>query len=206
MINATEFYEKNDKSYKAPGQWVALKDTKLMIKEAGQKVSFYNKKGDTYYFSEGLMEEYKKHFVKKKEEVKEVKKDKVSEVKWYDLVWAQYQKDFNDEEKFHLEEKMLSILLGYNQERLLKQFGVKDFWKEATPELKEVLCSFLTVFMSDIKGYGGSPGKYYYDSVINKYSEALSRHLVINRTKFIFRNDEFQVVLNNRLDFVKVAV
>ena len=101
---------------------------------------------------------------------------------------------------------MLSILLGYNQERLLKQFGVKDFWKEATPELKEVLCSFLTVFMSDIKGYGGSPGKYYYDSVINKYSEALSRHLVINRTKFIFRNDEFQVVLNNRLDFVKVAV
>jgi|11BtaG_2_1085332.scaffolds.fasta_scaffold00240_19 hypothetical protein len=206
MLNATDYYEKQNKSFKAPGQWVALKDTKAMMKDAGEKIAFYNKKGDTYYFSDILMEEYKKNFSKKKEEVKEVKKDKTSEKQWYDLVWEKYQKSFSDADRFYLEEKMLSILLGFNQERLNKQFGVKDFWSEATPVVKEVLCSFLAVFIIEIQGYGSNPGKYYYGNVINKYSDALSRHLVINRTKVIFKNDKHQVLLNNRLDFVKVDV
>ena len=52
MINATEFYEKNDKSYKAPGQWVALKDTKELLKKLGDKVAFYNKKAHDFQIHE----------------------------------------------------------------------------------------------------------------------------------------------------------
>lgn len=205
MNNATEYYEKQNKTFKAPGQWIALKDTKALMMKSGEKVAFYNKKGDTYYFSDLLFKEYKKNFSKKTEEVKEDKKEKASDLKWYDLVWEKYQKEFSDDDRFYLEEKMLSILLGFNQEGLHRQFGVSNFWKEATPELKEVLCSFLSVFIIDIQGYGSSnPGRYYYGDVINKYSEALSRHLVINRSNIIFKTDKHQVLLNNRLDFVKV--
>lgn len=203
MISASKYYDESNKDFKAPGQWVSLKSTKKFIDE-DKKSRFYNKKSNEYFFSEELMSSYKEYSQSevKQEEKQEVKTE--SKPEWFELVYEEAKDFFSDEDFRYIETKAFQTLLGISFQYLYKDLTINNPWDTSVKEVKESIGGFLAPVLVECKSYTRKFDKHYLDNVSGKYSEALSRHLVISRTKTLFETEDFKVVINHKNNIVKV--
>jgi len=204
MINASKYYDESNKEFKAPGQWVSLKSTKQLIDE-DKKSRFYNKKSNEYFFSEELMSSYKEYSQSEvKQEVKKEVKTEVMSEEWFEIIYKEAKDFFSAEDFKYIESKAFQSLLGVALQYLYKDLAVKNPWELATKEVKEAIGGFLAPVLVECKSYTRKFDKHYLDIVSGKYNEALSRHLVISRTKTLFQGQDFKVVINHKNNVVKV--
>lgn len=217
MINATEYYDNTDKSGKAPGQWLMLKDTKNIISQNTEEL-FYEKKDKDYYFSPSLMEFYADEKItentavltKDAEDNKTIEETEVfsedQSDEWYDLIYAKAKEELSEEVFNQLNAYIFNLLFGSKSSKLTRDWKIHDPWEFATKEVKETIAGFLAPVLVEISVYGKRLDKHMTKRIADKYREALSRHLVLSRTKVFFKTETYQIIVNKKNDLAKVKI
>jgi len=215
-MNAKELYVKYDKSGKAPGQWLGLKSTKKLL-DKDHDALYFNKVKDEYVFSEQLLNAYEEHLnnnsntidrqLAEKAEPSSLKNNNNTndrQLRWEAQVYSELKDFLGDEMFFKLLDKSTQSIFGISASKLFKDYGVKDVWKEASPELKQVFGAFFCMALVELKAYKKKIDPYLIRQLMSSYSEILHVSKIIKRTKEVFIGEDHKVVFNNRMTLSKV--
>lgn len=197
MKNATEYYKTSDKILKAPGQWVALSETKKMLK-TNEANMFFNKKGGEYFFSPELFNQYinavdtsKKKIQTKRSETQ----SKPQEQKWFDAVYKNYTKVMKEKDVKLINDRVYQRITGLSPSAIYRKFGVRNLWEESSDEIKEVVAAFVAPIAIEVTSQKGA-GSHYINSMMVRYDDLLNRNVVFSKSRIVFNNENFRVVMN----------
>jgi len=203
MRNATELFKSSGSSDKqGPGNWIRRKEVKKVLDKYGDKLMACHKDAEgQWLFDDRMFDLYSQYITPKEKEVPaEVKQINESQ-EWYDVLMQSFKKETNEEVYEYLFRKALEDLLQINYVKLSK-LGVKDPWKDATPPVKKMLASYISVCRTRLDSYNKRVDTHFMDSIRMEFSKILERGEILRVQREYFSNDECKVFLDNRMNLV----
>jgi len=215
-MNAKEMYNKHDKQGKAPGQWLALKETKKLL-DKDHDALYFNKVKDEYVFSEQLLSAYEEHLKNNSNTIDRQLTEKAEpsssknnnntndrQLTWEEQVYSQFKSELGDDLFKDFFNKTIETILGITVSKLYKDYGVKDVWKESSTELKQVYSAFFCMLLVELRCYKKKITPIILRRWLSIHGEVLHTSKIISRTKVLFEGEDYKVMFNNRLTLSKV--
>jgi hypothetical protein len=194
LHNADLFYEKAKKTdKKPPKEWLRLKSSKDLVDalEHGEVV------GDNgeFYFDDRLLFHYRLYLYP---EVAVQYTQTGTKKHWCEDVKEELEARLGEGLFRIVFQKALERVTGVSYVDYSRKYGIQDIWGSLAHEAKDVIASFLSVVLVACKAYNKKIDTYYLDSLFHEHSEALSRHLLLSRTKTIAKNEKGKVYINRK--------
>ena len=200
MKNATELFKSSDTSDKqSPGNWIRRKEIKKFLDKYDDKLQAAQKDAEgQWLFDDRTFDLYLQYITPEESKMKtEVKQE------WYETFMQRYKKETNEEVYEYLFRKAVEDLLRINITKLSKM-GIVDVWEDATPPVKEILASYLSVCNTRLSQYNKRIDTHLMDSVRMDFSKILEMGEITRKTKTYFSNKDVIIKTNNRLEIVSV--
>ena len=204
MKNATELFKSSDTSDKqSPGNWIRRKEVKKILDKYDDKLQAAQKDAEgQWLFDDTTFDLYSQYITPKEREMKtEVKQDIQEE--WYETFMKRYKKETNEEVYEYLFRKAVEDLLRINFTKLSKM-GIINVWDDATPPVKEIVASYLSVCDTRLSKYNKKIDTHLMDSIRMDFSKILDIGEITRKTKTYFSNKDVIIKVNNRFEIVSI--
>ena len=194
LHNATEFYEKCGKTDKrSPKEWVKLSGTKSIIEDLDHG-EITGEDGE-YYFDDRLLFHYQLYLNPEKATDYSLGKQ---EPHWCDEIKNELEEKIGSGLFRIVFQKALERVTGLTYVDFSRKYGIHDVWKCLSHEGRDVLGSFFSIVLVSCKAHNRKIDTYYLDSLFNIYNDALSKHLLLSRTKTIATTEKGELYINRK--------
>lgn len=209
MINANELHVQVNPEKKDPKTWIRSKAAKDLIDECAE--AYFEAEGDDYKFSPLLGKHYAYYLdpLLVNKSAPKPKNDvalKAPNEEWYDLIYKQAESVMKEDHLKYVVHRAYEILFTVSYPYLIKELGVGNVWKTSTAEIKQIISAFLTCVFVEYSCYKKPIDNFYLNRLISENKNILKQHLIFDRTRTIFTEDKFKIVLDNRRVLRRISI
>lgn len=206
MINANKLHQEVNSEKKDPKTWLRSKAVKDLIEECEE--AYYEQNEEEYNFSPVLCKHYA--FYLNPLLVKNNNKPSAAlptkSVEWFDVVYSNAKDYMHEDHLRYVLHRAYEILFNVGYAHLSKELKVGNVWQASSPEIKQIISAFLAPVFVEYSCYKKPIDNFYLNRLISENKSILKQHLVFDRTKTIFKQDNFKIVLDNRRVLRRVEI